>query len=66
MEKYGVEIDPQKQGLLQEEARLMQEMQQLMTSNEKTAEEMNRESSLQGQLSSIRSKITELDLGKKM
>jgi len=66
MEKYGVEIDPQKQGLLQEEAKLMQEMQQLMTSNEKTAEEMNRESSLQGQLSSIRSKITELDLGKKM
>lgn len=63
MEKLGVDKNVLKEGLLNEEANLMQEMQALMTNGEKNASEINREESLNNQLSSVRAKITEIDLG---
>lgn len=57
MEKYGVEIEPRLQGLLQEEANLMQSMQKFMHANEKTASEKTEEARISAQLASVREAI---------
>ena len=59
MDKYGVSKDARLLGLRDEEARLMQAMQSIMSSpGEKTASER---SAVESQLQLIRSEITELD-----
>jgi hypothetical protein len=62
MEKYGVQKDILHEDLRNEEGRLMMEMQRTLRDNTKTASDRN---SIEQKLQSVRSKLTELDLGKK-
>lgn len=62
MEKYGVQKDVLHEDLRNEEGRLMMEMQRTMRDNTKTASDRN---VIEQRLQSVRSKLTELDLGKK-
>jgi predicted nuclease with TOPRIM domain len=59
MEKMGVRKEILYSDLRDEEAQLMQKMQDAMFDGEKTAED---KSKLESRLQQIRSKITELDL----
>lgn len=61
MEKLGVQRDIQHEGLRQEEARLMQQMQSVMNDGTKTASDRSR---IEQELQSVRNKITDLDLVK--
>lgn len=63
MEKVGVDKETLHSGLLNEEANIMQEIQAYMTIGEKTASERQKEQVLNDKLSSVRAKITEIDLG---
>ena len=59
MEKLGVQREILYSDLRDEEAQLMQKMQEAMFDGEKTAEDKNR---LEVRLQQVRQKITELDL----
>ncbi len=61
MEKFGVEIDSHKQGLLIEESRLMTQINNFMASPEKMASEEATYYATQSRLSDVRCKINELD-----
>lgn len=58
MDKFGVSNEVLHEELRNEEARLMQEMQYILTDHTKTASDR---SAIEAKLQSIRSKITELD-----
>lgn len=58
MEKYGAENQTLLDGLRDEEAQLMQQMQSLMSDKTKTAAD---KSQLENRLQQVRHKITELD-----
>ena len=64
MDKYGVQNEVLHEGLRNEEANLMQEMQAIMTGGEKTA---SQRADVEAKLAAVRAKISELDLvqGKK-
>lgn len=62
MEKYGVNKEILHEELRAEESRLMVEMQRALQDHTKTAADR---SSLENKLQAIRSKLTELDLGKR-
>lgn len=62
MEKYGVQKEILHEDLRNEEARLMMEKQRLMRDDStKTASDR---AAIDSKLASVRSKLTELDLGK--
>lgn len=66
MEKQGIDIDSLKQGLLQEEASLMQKKQRLCVfGSEKTASESQEETQIDSRISELRAKINEIDLEQK-
>lgn len=66
MEKQGIDLDSLKQGLLQEEASLMQKKQRLFVSgSEKTASESQEETQIDSRISELRAKINEIDLEQK-
>ena len=58
MDKHGVSSEVLHAELRQEEARLMREMQSMMTDSTKTASDRN---SLEAKLQQVRQKVTELD-----
>lgn len=58
MEKHGVQKEILYSDLRDEEAQLMQKMQEVMFDGEKTAEDKNR---IENRLQQVRMKITELD-----
>lgn len=61
MEKYGVKKNILHEELRNKEAQLMQEMQSQLTDSTKTASDR---AAKEQELQTIRSKITDLDLGK--
>jgi len=61
MEKYGVNKEILHEDLRNEEAKLMMEMSSALQDNTKTASDRSR---IEQRLQQVRSKITELDLGK--
>jgi ABC-type lipoprotein export system ATPase subunit len=62
MEKYGVEIDPQRLGLLQQEATLMEKLSKAQ--NVKTASESANYNKLCQELSGVRELLAKIDRGK--
>ncbi len=61
MEKYGVNREILHEELRNEEARLMMEMSSALQDHTKTASDRSR---IEQRLQQVRSKLTELDLGK--
>lgn len=61
MEKYGVNREILHEELRNEEARLMMEMSSALQDHTKTASDRSR---IEQKLQRVRSKLTELDLGK--
>lgn len=61
MEKYGVNKEILHEDLRNEEAKLMMEMSSAIQDSTKTASDRSR---IEQRLQQVRSKITELDLGK--
>lgn len=61
IEKLGVQPEVQHVGLRQEEARLMGQMQRIMSQGESFDGEMNK---VNAELGEVRARLTELDLAK--
>jgi len=61
MQKFGVEEDTQKLGLLDEEAQLMTSLGRLMSTSEKSASESNEQMRIERRLQQVRTQISQLD-----
>lgn len=64
MEKYSQDNQTLRENLINEEAQLMQQVQRFLSTSEKTASEEAQNQQIHNRLQQVRSKITELDLGK--
>lgn len=65
MDKYAVSNDDLREDLINEEHTLMVQLSDMLTKNQKTAQENTKTSDLQARLNAVRDKICELDIPKK-